>query len=397
MKKVISCLLVCILLLSCIACGENSETEIALDQTELELPVGGSYSFKVKQGENEISSDDFDWKSSDESIAMVVSGKVVALKTGSVIVTATSDETILSCVIVVLDPDKKDTTSILQTDVTRSTLQTDVTQTRNDSTKKTASPTKQNATTPAQAKCNHQYTKEIIAPTCISQGYTKHVCKKCNHNYIDDYREASATKHSYSNYKCKHCGGIDKTHTYEHLINWILENGKKDGNTVTLTQKIATDKYTSSTYGISYHTKNKKMYLFKEYLRDQNIGYSQYAYPIFHSYTQMEITSLSKTYPYEFTDDTSGLINYKCSGTIESATFILSVFDQPISCDTWESRHDAVTKEDVTMEAHIGCNAMLQNINRLLQGEYDAAPDSGLTIKDLGFTVFLDSLEEYGS
>lgn len=381
MKRIISCLLVCVLLLSCAACSDDSQSEIILDQTELELQVGGSHVFKVKQGENQISSDDFEWKSSDESIVMAISEKVVALKAGTVVVTATSDEIILSCVIVVSDPSEKTTTTTLQTVLTQAT---------GVGTIKTTFKTKQNVTTTIESGCNHQYSNEVIAPTCIAQGYTKHTCKKCKHNYIDNYIETDTVKHLYNNYKCKNCGEIDKTHTYEYFVNWILANGTKDGDNVMIIRENPNknDERQVNSYGILYDTKSEKVYLFQEFISDFNDKDSLLDT---YNYFRIEISGLSKTYPYEYAEKDGTVYHKACSGTIECNTFT----DETIlSCADWKTFYNNITKDMIIESANRYCVSVIRSANSLLQGEYDIAPDSGLTIADLGFTSFLDSIEE---
>ncbi len=41
----------------------------------------------------------------------------------------------------------------------------------------------------------HAYTETVVAPTCVAQGYTLHVCSRCDRSYKDNYVEA--TGHDY--------------------------------------------------------------------------------------------------------------------------------------------------------------------------------------------------------
>ena len=43
----------------------------------------------------------------------------------------------------------------------------------------------------------HEYTEEVIAPTCIAEGYTKHTCIRCHESYNDNH-VAETGKHTYS-------------------------------------------------------------------------------------------------------------------------------------------------------------------------------------------------------
>ncbi|MGN0516091.1 leucine-rich repeat domain-containing protein, partial [Eubacterium sp.] len=44
----------------------------------------------------------------------------------------------------------------------------------------------------------HSYTKEVIAPTCSQQGYTKYTCERCGDSYKDDFTDTTA--HSFTYY-----------------------------------------------------------------------------------------------------------------------------------------------------------------------------------------------------
>ncbi len=69
-----------------------------------------------------------------------------------------------------------------------------------------------------EALCDHLYEDTVIAPTCSTQGYTKHVCTLCGDTYEDNYTDA--TGHSYVTYvveptctasgytlhQCRYCG-----------------------------------------------------------------------------------------------------------------------------------------------------------------------------------------------
>ena len=59
----------------------------------------------------------------------------------------------------------------------------------------------------ASSECQHQYVSNKVEATCVSQGYTKHVCQICKASYIDSYVDAKG--HDYverdQNYKCSRC------------------------------------------------------------------------------------------------------------------------------------------------------------------------------------------------
>ena len=71
----------------------------------------------------------------------------------------------------------------------------------------------------------HNYKAEIVAPTCLEQGYTTHICLRCGTGYNDmfvpplghDYEEIevapTCTKEGYRGKKCRRCEDCVKTET----------------------------------------------------------------------------------------------------------------------------------------------------------------------------------------
>lgn len=63
----------------------------------------------------------------------------------------------------------------------------------------------------------HHYDSKVIAPTCISMGYTVYTCRDCGDTYTGDYTDKSehdykntvtaptCTSHGYTTYSCKNC------------------------------------------------------------------------------------------------------------------------------------------------------------------------------------------------
>lgn len=68
----------------------------------------------------------------------------------------------------------------------------------------------------------HNYSTEIIDPTCTEQGYTLHTCLKCEYSYKDNYTDtlghdysaqiinATCTEQGYTLYTCSKCGNSYK-------------------------------------------------------------------------------------------------------------------------------------------------------------------------------------------
>ena len=71
-----------------------------------------------------------------------------------------------------------------------------------------------------KVECDHEYTDEVVEPTCCQKGYTVHTCDKCGFKYCDTYtealghawdegevtREASCTGNGEKTYTCEVCG-----------------------------------------------------------------------------------------------------------------------------------------------------------------------------------------------
>ncbi len=76
-----------------------------------------------------------------------------------------------------------------------------------------------------QQQHTHSYITTIKSATCTEQGYTTYTCS-CGNTYNADFVTPS---HKYTNYKCSVCGTIDKEHTFDYLVNWIIINGETKG------------------------------------------------------------------------------------------------------------------------------------------------------------------------
>lgn len=119
MKKSLSTVL-CLILSMCFiltSCGKKEEKtydNLTIDKTQLELQVGEKYTYVVKNGETEVNLEELVWQSSDETIATVEKGEVVAVKNGTTIITAIVDKKALTSTVTVKD---KETTSSADTTV----------------------------------------------------------------------------------------------------------------------------------------------------------------------------------------------------------------------------------------------------------------------------------------
>ena len=86
-------------------------------------------------------------------------------------------------------------------------------------------------------ECSHNYIEKVVAPTCVTEGYTIHVCDLCGESYIDKYVDKLG--HSFTNYvpdknatceedgtKTAKCDRCDATDT-------ITDEGSKLGHSFT--------------------------------------------------------------------------------------------------------------------------------------------------------------------
>lgn len=120
----------------------------------------------------------------------------------------------------------------------------------------------------------HSYSERIIAPNCISRGYTLHTCE-CGNSYVDNYKEALG--HSWSNWEtisaatvtskglqqrtCSRCSAKDYRYTEkltinnspnsdfaEEVIRLINEERKKNGiEPLVIDNTLMDSAYTRST------------------------------------------------------------------------------------------------------------------------------------------------------
>ena len=95
----------------------------------------------------------------------------------------------------------------------------------------------------------HSYSKTVIKPTCVDEGYTEHTCSKCNDSYKDTYKDALGHKYSskvtkptcteqgYTTHTCSRC-------TYSYKDTYVSSLGHNYSATVTK-PKCDTQGYTT--------------------------------------------------------------------------------------------------------------------------------------------------------
>ena len=84
----------------------------------------------------------------------------------------------------------------------------------------------------------HEYTIQVISPTCTEQGYTLHTCKNCSYSYKDTYTNAlghqyniqtinpTCTEQGYTLHTCKNC-------SYSYKDNYTNALGHQYNNQIT--------------------------------------------------------------------------------------------------------------------------------------------------------------------
>ena len=220
----------------------------------------------------------------------------------------------------------------------------------------------------------HSYSKKVTEATCTQKGYTTYTCS-CGNSYVSDY---VASSHTYKNYKCSKCGEIDKTHSLEYLINWVSNNGTVNGQYSEIAFKDQDNGYE---YTITYDKQNKGI------LFTMNYTTSNYF-----RHTSIVITEISNSYYYGHlvSDLSNGLCAIDFSGYIDCATFTKNT---PLTYDSYESDIGSKVNNSELSIARNNITLLLIIVEGLLSGEFGSPNNSGLTLKDLGFTSFMDSLE----
>ncbi len=115
---------------------------------------------------------------------------------------------------------------------------------------------KSNYTSPA-----HKYSKTIVKPTCTEKGYTLNKCF-CGKSYKTNY---TSPVHNYKDYICTNCKTVDKSHAYEYLKNWVIENGEVNGAHIIFIPEI-----NDKTYGFMYSANEDELLLCEGYYNTYN-------------------------------------------------------------------------------------------------------------------------------
>lgn len=340
MKRVLSLLLVCVLVLvSFSACGSDDGT-VTIDKTELEMQVGDSHTFMITESGTALSLDLFAWKSTDESVAMVVAGKVVALKGGEAVIVATKDNHILSCSVKVGNGNETNSTKASTTKGTTTAATKPKTTAKSATTTTTTTTTKATTTTTKVTECNHQYVTQ-------------------------------------TKYKCTLCGKVDKSLTYAYFTEWIVQNGIYEDNSWTITHNKYSGKYRYE-YVIDYDVQTLKTMCKVIQTSSENTGMLFVAFS-FNSVGKVE------DYYYNYGD------------YIEKDTLIwfIGLWDIARYTDTttltyydYGSDYGRTVDSSELNGARSALNLLLYTMADLLDGRVGNTNYSGLTLADLGFSSF---------
>ena len=224
---------------------------------------------------------------------------------------------------------------------------------------------------PSTAIHTHNYSKSVTAATCTERGYTTYTCS-CGDTYKDDYTDFA---HTYSKYKCSKCGEIDKLHTFEYLVNWVSTNGTANGQYYEI-EFLKNERK----FAIVYDKQNNGITLSTSETRGD-----------YFFLTDIIFTEISETYYYS--NLLYDLAYDSCAiefwGSIECEGYTKNT---PLTYDGYKS--DVVSGVDNTSvdTARTSICLLLLTVDALLTGEWGSAGNSGLTIADLGFVSFMDSL-----
>ena len=278
----------------------------------------------------------------------------------------------------------KDTVSDISSDTTATEITQSQTEETTDNTEsKVSTPTTtpsrtQSAVQPThqpvpQPQHTHSYTTTVKSATCTEQGYTTYTCS-CGNTYNANFVTPS---HKYTNYKCSVCGDIDKEHIYEYLLNWIIENGTVDGQYSSISY-IDED---GVEYNIAYQASNNIIF----HMHFVEGGYYRATGIIFEE--------ISGTYKYIHRVDhlETQLRAIEFSGDIKSSNFTNNT---PLSYDNYTSDIGSSVSNSELNVARYCLVDLLIVVEGLLRGQFNSPNNSGLTLKDLGFDIFIDSILE---
>ncbi len=209
----------------------------------------------------------------------------------------------------------------------------------------------------------HSYSKKPTEPTCTEKGYTTYTCS-CGDTYVSDYVEP---KHAYVDYVCSKCGEVDKSHAYEYLVEWIMQNGKTRGEYIGIHEYSDDFNYQ---YGISYSASGDYLYVSVLSEGDQDTNSDD-------DYVSIDLSGKNQkfeyycAYGYQPTDYyTIGLINGKTHTS-----------NSPISCDTY---YGDSSKRTWFMEyTRLSVDIAIKFLRSYLEQN---VPE--ITINDLGFENF---------
>ncbi len=276
-----------------------------------------------------------------------------------------------------------DTVSDISSDITTNeTTQSQIEETTDNTENEVSAPTtttssqtqivvQQTHQSTPQPQHTHSYTTTVKSATCTEQGYTTYTCS-CGDTYNADYVTPS---HKYDNYRCSVCSAIDKEHTYEYLVNWIIENGTVDGQFSSISY-IDED---GVEYTITYQASNSIIF----YVHFVKGGYYRTTGIIFEE--------ISSTYKYihrvEHLETQWCAIEF--SGDIKSSNFTNNT---PLSYDNYTSDIGSSVSNTELNVARYSLVDLLIVVEGLLRGQFNSPNNSGLTLKDIGFDMFIDSV-----
>ena len=183
-------------------------------------------------------------------------------------------------------------------------------------------------------------------------------------------------QHSYTNYVCTGCGAIDKTHSFEYLSNWLIDNGTVEGNYACIEFNPKADNplvYCNAS--IRYYPESMDAdeciafaYYEKEYESDI---YFQVMLFLYQGFGESYYIAQGGLYEIE---------EYGVTGYIPIAKYTTN---RPISYESCELAIPYETNVDMLDGVRIDINNTLSYAKQLLKDK-----KVGITLADLGFTSF---------
>lgn len=234
-------------------------------------------------------------------------------------------------------------------------------ETENPVTSKTESKTE-------ASKHTHKYSAVKTPATCKERGYTTYTCS-CGDSYTDDYVTGT---HEYVNNKCKYCGKANTNGIYAHLKDWVLKNGKVNGDYVSYSRTSDTyGGYGNADFSLTYWNDTEKLEFCLHSPSNDTYSHNFFIYI-------PKVYNGSYDYISSYYYRSNGVSKYESKGLIEASVFTKNY---PLKSTSYSGAADR--QNSFLEESREGICDALDCLGQFLKKE-----NIGYTLEDLGFTKF---------